>query len=136
MEVTCTNCNHTTQLDLNFDVKIYACTNCVYVYQERDGLRFKDQLRPFTFSDQLQVGQVGVFNNTDYTIMGILVKENEGFEWTEYILQGKENFLYLSEADGHWIILEEIEFASKVGNHPLTVDYEELTFDRYDFFYP
>jgi hypothetical protein len=55
---TCTNCNHTTQL-VNFDVKIYACTNCVYVYQERDGLRFKDQLRPYIL-DQLQVGQVGV----------------------------------------------------------------------------
>lgn len=136
MEVTCTNCNHTTQLDVNFDVNIYACTNCVYVYQERNGLRFKDQLRPFTFSAHLQVGQVGVFNNTEYTITGILVKENEGFEWTEYILQGKEKFLYLSEADGHWIVLEKIEFASKVGNHPLKVDYEELTFDRYDYFYP
>jgi hypothetical protein len=64
-----------------------------------------------------------------------LVKENEGFEWTEYILRQRK-FLYLSEADGHWIILEEIEFALKVGNHPLTVDYEELTFDRYDYFIP
>jgi hypothetical protein len=47
----------------------------------------------------------------------------------------QRKFLYLSEADGH-IILEEIEFALKVGNHPLTVDYEELTFDRYDYFIP
>jgi hypothetical protein len=62
-----------------------------------------------------------------------LVKENEGFEWTEYILQ--ENFLYLSEADGHWI-LEEIEFDSKVGNHPLTVDYEELTLTDTIIFIP
>jgi hypothetical protein len=65
-----------------------------------------------------------------------LVKENEGFEWTEYILQGKRKFLYLSEADGHWIILEEIEFALKVGNHPLTVDYEELTLTGTIIFIP
>jgi hypothetical protein len=50
-------------------------------------------------------------------------------------LKAKENFISI-RADGHWIILEEIEFDLKVGNHPLTVDYEELTFDRYDYFYP
>jgi hypothetical protein len=44
-----------------------------------------------------------------------LVKENEGFEWTEYNSR-QRNFLYLSEADGHWI-LEEIEFDLKVGIH-------------------
>jgi hypothetical protein len=35
-------------------------------------------------------------------------------------------FLYLSEADGHWIILEEIEFGKR-GNHPLTVDYGRIS---------
>jgi hypothetical protein len=48
MEVTCTNCNH-TQLDVNFDVKSMRVPIAFYVYQERDGLRFKDQLRPLHF---------------------------------------------------------------------------------------
>jgi hypothetical protein len=40
-------------------------------------------------------------------------------------IKAKENFISIW---GRWaIILEEIEFDLKVGNHPLTVDYEELT---------
>lgn len=136
MDVSCINCNHTTQLDLNFEVNIYACTNCGYVYQERDGLRFKDQFKPYTYGEKFEVGQEGVFNDKNYTITGILVKENQGFEWTEYILQGKEDYLYLSEADGHWIILEEIILDVTVGNHPSTVAYNDITFDCYEYCYP
>jgi hypothetical protein len=34
------------------------------------------------------------------------------------ILESKtEKYLYLSEATGHWIILNEIDFDKKVGNH-------------------
>jgi hypothetical protein len=62
-----------------------------------------------------------------------LVKENEGIELNTSCKAKK--FLYLSEADGHWIILED-RICLKVGNHPLTVDYEGLTFDRYDYFIP
>ena len=76
--------------------------------KDQEGLRVKDQFRPYSFDEKLDVGQEGIFNEKNYTITGILVKENQGFEWTEYILQGKEDYLYLSEADGHWIILEEI----------------------------
>ncbi|HJR99991.1 MAG TPA: DUF4178 domain-containing protein [Flavobacterium sp.] len=136
MEVSCVNCNHTTKIDVNFDVKIYACVNCVYVYKNQDGLQVKDQFRPYTFYEKLEVGQEGVFNDKSYTITGILVKENQGFEWTEYILQGKEDYLYLSEADGHWIVLEEITLEIVVGHHPETVEYDETTFDCYDYCYP
>jgi hypothetical protein len=136
MEVTCINCNHTTQIDLNFEVNIYACTNCVYVYKNYEGLRVKDQFRPYSFDEKLDVGQEGVFNEKNYTIIGILVKENKGFEWTEYILQGKEDYLYLSEADGHWIVLEEITLDQNVGNHPRTVGYNDISFECYDYCYP
>jgi hypothetical protein len=95
MEVTCTNCNHTTQLDVNFDVKIYACTNCVYVYQERDGLRFKDQLRPLHFRS-ITSGSSRCFNNTDYTITGFWSKR----KWKDLNGRKSKKFLYLSEADG------------------------------------
>lgn len=136
MEVNCVNCNQTTKIELNFEVNIFACPHCVYVYQERDGLRVKDQFRPYSFYEKLEVGHEGVFNNKNYIITGILIKENEGFEWAEYILQGKDNYLYLSEADGHWIILEEIILDEKVSNYPATIEYNGITFDCYDYCYP
>ena len=136
MEVNCVNCNQTTKIELNFEVNIFACPHCVYVYQERDGLRVKNQFRPYSFYEKLEVGHEGVFNNENYIITGILIKENEGFEWAEYILQGKDNYLYLSEADGHWIILEEITLDEKVSNHPATIEYNGITFDCYDYCYP
>ena len=136
MEVNCVNCNQTTKIELNFEVNIFACPHCVYVYQERDGLRVKNQFRPYSFYEKLEVGHEGVFNNENYIITGILIKEIEGFEWAEYILQGKDNYLYLSEADGHWIILEEITLDEKVSNHPATIEYNGITFDCYDYCYP
>lgn len=136
MEVKCINCNQTTAIDLNFKVNIFACTHCIYVYQKRDGLRVKDQFRPYSFYEKLEVGQESVFDEKKYIVTGILIKENQGFEWTEYILQGKHNYLYLSEADGHWIILEEITLDKNVGNHPATVEYNEIIFDCYDYCYP
>ena len=112
MKVPCFRCDTTTELDVNFEVISFACPNCVAVYNNsnRAGLKWSRNLERYDFADKLEIGQQGVFNNQTYTVTGILIKEHEGFDWAEYSLQGTEpdSYIYLSEADGHWIILEEI----------------------------
>lgn len=139
MTVPCYNCNTTTALDVNFEVITFACPNCTSVYKNtRDvGLKFHNKRQPYSFDEKLELGKTATFDNKEYKITGILIKKNRGFEWTEYILEAKQgDYLYLSEAAGHWILLTEIEFDKKVGNHPLTIEYEDVIYDRYDYYYP
>ncbi|OAE94201.1 hypothetical protein FPG92_12125 [Flavobacterium psychrophilum] len=101
------------------------------------GLTFYDKFKPYVFEDRFEIGNSAIFDNQEYTVTGILIKTTSGYEWKEYVLINKKGeFMYLSESEGHWIILHEIEFEKKVGNHPLTLDYEYKVFDRYDYSYP
>jgi len=139
MTVPCYNCNKTTTLDVHFEVTIFACPHCALVYKKtKDGqLKFRDKFKPYNFTEKFEIGKTATFDNQEYRVTGILIKKNSGFEWTEYILEGKKDeFLYLSEASGHWIVLNEIQFDKKVGNHPLTLEYEEVIYDRFDYYYP
>lgn len=139
MTISCFNCNTTTTLDVNFEVTTFACPNCDYVYKNSQdvGFKFYNKFKYYPFEEKFKIGQKAFFDTTEYKITGILIKENRGFEWTEYILEAKQgDYLYLSEAAGHWIILTETEFTKKVGNHPLTVEHEETIYDRFDYYYP
>jgi hypothetical protein len=139
MTVPCYNCNTTTALDVNFEVITFACPNCTSVYKNTldVGLKFYNKRTPYSFDEKFELGKTATFDDKEYKITGILIKKNRGFEWTEYILEAKQNdYLYLSEAAGHWILLNEIEFDKKVGNHPLTVEQEGIIYDRYDYYYP
>lgn len=139
MTVTCNNCNTTTTLEVHFEVSTFACPNCTSVYRNtrEAGLKFYKKREAYSFDEKFDLGQTASFNNSEYKITGILIKENKGFEWAEYILEGKQNdYIYLSEAAGHWIILNEITFEEKVNNHPLTLEYEDVTYDQFDYYYP
>ncbi|MET3012053.1 DUF4178 domain-containing protein [Flavobacterium psychrophilum] len=139
MTVPCFNCNTTTTLEIPFEVVNFACPHCSYVYKNTSdvGLTFYDKFKPYVFEDRFEIGNSAIFDNQEYTVTGILIKTTSGYEWKEYVLINKKGeFMYLSESEGHWIILHEIEFEKKVGNHPLTLDYEYKVFDRYDYSYP
>lgn len=139
MTISCINCKTITNLEVPFQVEIFACTHCNYVYKNtRDvGLKFFNRFKSYYFDETFVVGKKASFNNCEYTITGILIKSTADFEWKEYILiNQKQEFLYLSESSGHWILLNEIEFQKKVGNHPLTLDYNNKNFDRYNYCYP
>jgi len=117
----------------------FACPACNYVYKNKEGagLSLYMKSQPCSFENTFEIGKTAVFDNVDYQVTGLVIKSHQDFEWREYILQSKNGgFLYLSESDGHWILLSEITYDRKVGNHPLTVEHEEITYDRYDYYYP
>jgi len=139
MTVTCFNCNTTTTLDFLFEVESFACPHCVYVYKNTrgEGLRYYNKSKPYPYEYQFDLATKATFDNLEYQVTGVLIKSSDGYEWTEYILESKTGeYLYLSESAGHWILLNEIDFDKKVGNHPLTVDYEEEIYNRYNYCYP
>ncbi|AWG20870.1 hypothetical protein FFWV33_04580 [Flavobacterium faecale] len=139
MKVTCFNCNNTTTLEVLFEVESFACPHCVYTYKNArgEGLKYFNKSKPYYYEYQFKVGSKANFDGIEYQVTGLLIKSSNGYEWTEYILESKKGeYLYLSESNGHWILLNQIDFDKKVGNHPKTVEYQDIIYDRYNYCYP
>jgi hypothetical protein len=139
MEIICKKCQHETVLEIAFEVHFFSCPKCKAQFNKKDDLlEFIRISNDSNYFDAFELGQVATFNDTRYTITGIVIKRfNAITRWAEYILQSQSGeFLYLSESDGNFILLEEIDFNQKVGNHPLLIEYQEMTFDRYDYTNP
>lgn len=136
MKVPCPECNVTTDLDVNFEVKSFACPNCQSLYiASSDGLRLHKKFKHEQEYKGLAIGQKGNLKGEEYTVTGLLVKETYGlYYWREYVLQSASgDFRYLSEADGHWILLKDIEEKHNVKNHPPYIDHEELRLNLYEY---
>lgn len=140
MDFSCFHCNTETKLDVKIDVSCFACPSCgtLYSKNKNNEFTFKDRFKKEIYNNAFSVGQKANFKNEIYTIIGLLIKRFDSVtRWAEYVLQNdKGEFLYLSESSGNFILLEQIEFEKKVGNHPLTIDYLDKTFNRYDYTYP
>lgn len=140
MDFPCFHCNTVTKLDVKIDVSFFACPSCGTLYSKNNNndFTYKDRFKKEIYNNVFSIGQKANFKNEAYTIIGLLIKRYDSVtRWAEYVLQNnKGEFLYLSESSGNFILLEQIEFEKKVGNHPLTVDYLDKTFDRYDYTYP
>lgn len=140
MDFPCFHCNTITKLDVKLDVSFFSCPNCGTLYSKNtnNDFIFKDRFKKEVYNNSFSIGQKAEFLNDTYTIISLLIKRyNSVSRWAEYTLQNaKGEFLYLSESSGNFILLEEIEFEKKVGNHPLQVEYNNMIFDRYDYSYP
>ena len=140
MDFPCFHCNTVTKLDVKIDVSFFACPSCstLYAKNNNNDFTYKDRFKKEIYNNVFSLGQKANFNDDIFTIIGLLIKRyNSVSRWAEYVLQNdKGEFLYLSESSGNFILLEQIEFEKKVGNHPLTVEYLDKTFDRYDYSYP
>ena len=137
MDISCFNCNTITSQEVCFEPTEFVCPSCQARYKSgKGGLKYTGKFK-CDYNVTLKVGQKGMFKGTEYTVSGILIKKAFGYyRWAEYILHdASENFIYLSEASGHWILLEEVAFEKKVGNHPVTVEYEQYNLDLYEYYY-
>ncbi|WP_298391769.1 DUF4178 domain-containing protein [Flavobacterium sp.] len=140
MNFPCFHCNTETKLDVKLDVSFFSCPSCCTLYSKNKNgdFIFKDRFKKSIYNNPFAVGQKAQFNGETFTIINLQIKRYDAnTRWAEYLLQNeKGEFLYLSESSGNFILLELIEFTKKVGNHPLTLDYDDLVFDRYDYSYP
>lgn len=137
MEVSCYDCNTTTALNSIFEVKNFVCPNCqsIYATDENGALRRAGKFGYKYNTIGLSLGQKGILKEIEYTVTGIFTKKAYGtYYWREYILKdSSDNFIYLSEADGHWIILNEVEKKYEVSKHPRFLTYNEIRMNLYHY---
>lgn len=137
MKVPCYNCNTVTELEVGFEVVNFVCPGChsLYLSDSEGQLRLKSKFKSGENDFFLKIGDKGIIKGDEYTVTGALLKKvYGGYNWIEYILQNTANeFAYLSETDGHWIFLTEIEEKFDVKQHPKTITYNGDIFDLYEY---
>jgi len=136
MQITCYQCDTKTNLDVGFEVKNFVCPNCHSLFLEMDGkFRFDRKFEYKPDDIGLHAGQKGTLKGIEYTITGILTKQAYGsYYWAEYILiDAQGQFVFLSLADGHWILLHEVEDKYDIRNHPRTLTYNDIHFNLYEY---
>lgn len=137
MKVPCYNCNTVTELEVGFKVVNFVCPNChsLYFSDSEGQLRLRSKLKPEVNYFTFKIGEKGILKGTEYTVTGAITKKVQGgYNWTEYILKNDaDEFAYLSESDGQWIFLTEIEEKFDVKNHPDSIMYDNSTFHLYEY---
>ncbi len=89
-----------------------ACKRCGVYYQLQSGKGFmRNGKKTDDFTPVLAIGTKGIVNGVEYEVMGCVQKEEDNAyhsRWREYTLYNQAaGFAFLSEFDGHWIILKE-----------------------------
>lgn len=137
MEIKCPKCNTVTTAGVDFEVLEFGCPNCkALIGNRRDKpqsvLKVYDYMSPGLV---LKVGDKGTLKGNAYEVTGLLVKRVAGvYYWREYILAAEDGAkLFLSETDGHWIVLHEIEDKFDVHDYPTFIEYKDMTLKLYDY---
>ncbi|WP_089754572.1 DUF4178 domain-containing protein [Chryseobacterium soldanellicola] len=109
MHYTCPLCKTENKIDANFHVVEYVCKACSNLIDVSKNTSTKVIKKPIE-SVVLEVGQKGIINEVEYSVVGIIVKKyGSDIFWREYYLKdNKANNAFLSESDGHWVFLQSI----------------------------
>lgn len=138
MEIVCPKCSVTTVAEgVSIEIQQFGCPNCSSLSYVTHNSNF-NFIRRFDFSAAdltLKVGQKGTLDGIEYTVTGVVVKVvQKQYFWREYVLTAVDNEqLYLSETDGHWIILRRVDDKYDVKGYPETYNYDGRWMNLYDY---
>lgn len=117
MEFFCPECKTHTQTTVSLPELVqFSCPACSSLFRSK-GTTW-DKVRKFkqtkTSDNAFAIGQKARLSGVDYEVTGMLVKRvYNQFFWREYVLADREgNFRFLSESEGHFILLREIDITT------------------------
>lgn len=134
MHIACKKCGTTTSIESSFEAQYFGCPNC------RNLFEIKEELSPVKEFDYrplnaiLKIGSKGIIEGDEYEIISMFIKKFHAIHyWREYTLKSKDNhYLYLSESEGHWILLEEIQDKFNASRKFKRLTYNNVTYDLYE----
>lgn len=110
----CPNCKTENTLPIDIEIEEYICKSCSKLINPKTATILKTVRKP-TENVVLEVGQKGKIDGTEYLVIAIVVRQygNSVF-WREYYLKDKDkNDAFLSETNGHWVLLQPKEMPKK-----------------------
>lgn len=135
MEITCQKCNHITTIESEIEVVNFGCPNCNILFTYEDSvLKFKKKYDYTPKDTLLKIGAKGIIEGESYEIVALIIKKVHAiYYWREYTLMSKSGKVkYLSESDGHWVLLEEIPESFNISRNFKKITYKENTYNLYE----
>jgi len=137
MHINCTKCGTTTSIESEIDLKSFGCSNCKSLFRYHGDLRIKKQFDYQPLDILLEIGKKATFDGVEYEIINRLIKKFHSiYYWREYTLKSKDGkIVFLSESDGHWILLEEIPDKYDSSRKFKTLTHNDIKYDLYEHSY-
>lgn len=136
MELTCPNCKIKSSIEAHISLMSFGCFNCstLYSINEKGAL---SKVKKYDYNQEeklLPIGLKGEFENEQYEVVGLIIKRVHGsFYWREYTLMSKSGKVkYLSESDGHWILLHEVNDFIDISKKNKVLTYKDLTYNLFE----
>ena len=146
MNCNCKYCKKSLDIDVRVDWHLYVCVYCGETNINPElNISIQEQYTPEKYKNTVKDTRLGLFvgdkctiEGTEYYVIGLIEKQQHANEWwAEYILKGaNDSYRYISESDGHWVMLEEIdtyEEVLEVAKGKVDVEYEESRKVSYKF---
>ncbi|WP_160139485.1 DUF4178 domain-containing protein [Chryseobacterium sp. c4a] len=125
MDHICPICKtHNNQLAIDFAIEEFICSHCKSLIIVGKTTQRKVVNKPVE-NVVLEVGHKGILYGTEYWVMNIVIKKyGKKTFWREYSLKDRVgNNVYLSESDGHWVFLHQV--------NPNKLDFDIKDFQYY-----
>lgn len=131
MKKICPKCKQVNQLDIDFSIEQYVCSNCCGLIDSIEDKYVKEVSKSHYFIS-LRVGQKGRIEETEYTVVAIVIrKTGRDYKWVEYYLKDKNlNDAFLSESEGHWVFMKPLSKPFK--NTKYSASYNEESYRKYE----
>ena len=102
----CPLCKTENTLEANFQVTEYVCKSCNNLISTENN-KTRGVLKQSASNVVLKVGDKGVLDGKNFTVVAIVVKKyGSSTFWREYYLKDQSgNSAFLSESDGHWVLM-------------------------------
>lgn len=135
MHINCIKCGTSTSIENAIEVESFGCSSCKSLFSFiNNELVFKKKYQYTSTVSLLKIGQKGIIEDVEYEVVGIIIKQTyQTYYSREYTLKGKDDsYRYLSESDGHWILLEEIPTDIDFSRNNKTLTHNGIHFNLYD----
>lgn len=135
MELTCPKCKHKASVNSSFELKSFGCLNCNSLFTYSDSkLSFVKKYNYTPKDIILEIGAKGIIEGETYEVVGLMVKMVHAiYYWREYtLLSNTGKIKYLSESDGHWILLEEIPDSYDTSRKYKRLKHKEIQYNLYE----
>lgn len=115
MDHICPICQtNNNEMAIDFAIEEFICSHCNTLIGVRNITQKKNIKKPVE-NVVLEVGCKGMLYGTEYWVINIVIKKygSDTF-WREYSLKDRDgNNVFLSESDGHWVFIRQLETAFK-----------------------
>lgn len=137
--ITCKSCNTLTSVQTTVDFVNFACPSCGSVCDLKSANQ--THIKKYTYKPLdiiFPIGLKGVFDDKEFEIINVLVKFLGAFTYAkEYTLVSKdEQYIYLSECNGHWIQLKQVDDIELKKSGNLSIKYKDIIYNKFDYYTP